>query len=325
MLIGLIAIVEVVVIVAIVGVFVYRPEPEVIAGEAEASEYRVAGKVPGRIEKFFFEEGDMVRKGDTLVSIYSPEVAAKMEQAQAARAAAEAQHQKALHGAREEQIEGTYELYQKAKTGREIYEKSFERVQRLYEKGVITLQKRDETEAQYKAAAATEKAALSQYNMALKGAQEEDKAAAKALVDRVDGVIREVELAEEERYLTSPIDGVISGIFPNVGELVGQGSPVMSVIDMTDMWFVFSVREDLLEGFGVGSEWFVQVPALGKRTYRVKISHIKAMASYATWRATKSNDRYDTRTFEVKARPMEKIEGLLPGMTAIITEQIDKK
>ncbi len=325
MLIGLIAIVEVVVIVAIVGVFVYRPEPEVIAGEAEASEYRVAGKVPGRIEKFFFEEGDMVRKGDTLVSIYSPEVAAKMEQAQAARAAAEAQHQKALHGAREEQIEGAYELYQKAKTGREIYEKSFERVQRLYEKGVITLQKRDETEAQYKAAAATEKAALSQYNMALKGAQEEDKAAAKALVDRVDGVIREVELAEEERYLTSPIDGVISGIFPNVGELVGQGSPVMSVIDMTDMWFVFSVREDLLEGFGVGSEWFVQVPALGKRTYRVKISHIKAMASYATWRATKSNDRYDTRTFEVKARPMEKIEGLLPGMTAIITEQIDKK
>ncbi|MBQ1652052.1 MAG: efflux RND transporter periplasmic adaptor subunit, partial [Paludibacteraceae bacterium] len=264
-------------------------------------------------------------KGDTLVSIYSPEVAAKMEQAQAARAAAEAQHQKALHGAREEQIEGAYELYQKAKTGREIYEKSFERVQRLYEKGVITLQKRDETEAQYKAAAATEKAALSQYNMALKGAQEEDKAAAKALVDRVDGVIREVELAEEERYLTSPIDGVISGIFPNVGELVGQGSPVMSVIDMTDMWFVFSVREDLLEGFGVGSEWFVQVPALGKRTYRVKISHIKAMASYATWRATKSNDRYDTRTFEVKARPMEKIEGLLPGMTAIITEQIDKK
>ena len=325
MLIGLIAIVEVVVIVAIVGVFVYRPEPEVIAGEAEASEYRVAGKVPGRIEKFFFEEGDMVRKGDTLVSIYSPEVAAKMEQAQAARAAAEAQHQKALHGAREEQIEGAYELYQKAKTGREIYEKSFERVQRLYEKGVITLQKRDETEAQYKAAAATEKAALSQYNMALKGAQEEDKAAAKALVDRVDGVIREVELAEEERYLTSPIDGVISGIFPNVGELVGQGSPVMSVIDMADMWFVFSVREDLLEGFGVGSEWFVQVPALGKRTYRVKISHIKAMASYATWRATKSNDRYDTRTFEVKARPMEKIEGLLPGMTAIITEQIDKK
>lgn len=325
LLIGLIAIVEVVVIVAIVGVFVYRPEPEVIAGEAEASEYRVAGKVPGRIEKFFFEEGDMVRKGDTLVSIYSPEVAAKMEQAQAARAAAEAQHQKALHGAREEQIEGAYELYQKAKTGREIYEKSFERVQRLYEKGVITLQKRDETEAQYKAAAATEKAALSQYNMALKGAQEEDKAAAKALVDRVDGVIREVELAEEERYLTSPIDGVISGIFPNVGELVGQGSPVMSVIDMTDMWFVFSVREDLLEGFGVGSEWFVQVPALSKRTYRVKISHIKAMASYATWRATKSNDRYDTRTFEVKARPMEKIEGLLPGMTAIITEQIDKK
>ncbi|MBQ4033461.1 MAG: efflux RND transporter periplasmic adaptor subunit, partial [Paludibacteraceae bacterium] len=242
LLIGLIAIVEVVVIVAIVGVFVYRPEPEIIAGEAEASEYRVSGKVPGRIEEFYFEEGDMVRKGDTLVSIYSPEVQAKMDQAQAARAAAEAIHQKALNGARKEQIEGAYELYQKAKTGREIYEKSFERVQRLYEKGVITLQKRDETEAQYKAALATEKAALSQYNMAKKGAQEEDKEAAKAMVERVNGIIEEVKIAQGEKYLVSPIDGMVSGIFPKRGELVGQGSPVMSILDINDIWFVFSIR-----------------------------------------------------------------------------------
>ncbi len=321
LLIGLIAIVEVVVIVAIVGVFVYRPEPEIIAGEAEASEYRVSGKVPGRIEEFYFEEGDMVRKGDTLVSIYSPEVQAKMDQAQAARAAAEAIHQKALNGARKEQIEGAYELYQKAKTGREIYEKSFERVQRLYEKGVITLQKRDETEAQYKAALATEKAALSQYNMAKKGAQEEDKEAAKAMVERVNGIIEEVKIAQGEKYLVSPIDGMVSGIFPKRGELVGQGSPVMSILDINDIWFVFSIREDLLEGYGIGSEWYVQVPALGKRTYKVRITHIKAMASYATWRATKSNDRYDTRTFEVKARPLEPIDGLHPGMTAVITER----
>jgi len=321
LLVGLVAIIEVIVIVAIVGVFVYRPEPQIIAGEAEASEYRVAGKVPGRIEEFFVEEGDEVKVGDTLVAIYSPEVEAKMAQAKAARSAAEAQHQKALHGARKEQIEGAYELYQKAKTGREIYEKSYQRVQRLYDKGVVSLQKRDETEAQYKAALATEKAALSQYTMAKNGAQEEDKAAAKALVDRADGAIQEVNLYLNEKYLIAPASGIISGIFPNKGELVGQGSPVMSIIDLDDMWFTFSVREDLLSGLCVGSEILIEVPALGKRTYKVKITHIKAMASYATWRATKANDRFDTRTFEVKARPMEDIEGLLPGMTAIVSDK----
>lgn len=324
LLIGLVAIIEVIVIVAIIGVFVYRPEPEIIAGEAEASEYRVSGKVPGRIEEFFFEEGDYVQKGDTLVAIYSPEVAAKMAQAQAARSAAEAQHLKAEHGARPEQIEGAYELYQKAKTGREIYEKSFQRVQRLYDKGVVSLQKRDETEAQYKAALATEKAALSQYNMAKKGAQEEDKAAAKALVDRADGAIQEVNLYLSERYLLAPASGIISGIFPHKGELVGQGSPVMSIVDMDDMWFTFSVREDLLKGFCVGSEWLIEIPALGERTYKIKITHMKAMASYATWRATRANDRFDTRTFEVKGRPMEEIEGLHPGMTAIVVNKIEE-
>lgn len=322
LVIGLIAIIEVFVIVGIVGIFVYRPEPEVIAGEAEATEYRVSGKVPGRIEEFFVEEGDEVHKGDTLVAIYSPEVAAKMAQAQAARNAAEAQHQKALNGARKEQIEGAYEMYQKAKTGREIYEKSYQRVQRLYDKGVVSLQKRDEAEAQYKAALATEKAAKSQYTMARNGAQEEDKAAAQALVDRADGAIQEVNLYLSERYLISPTDGIVSGIFPNRGELVGQGSPVMSIVDNTDMWFTFSIREDLLKGFYVGSEWLIEIPALGERTYKVKITHIKAMASYATWRATKSNDRFDTRTFEVKARPMEQIEGLRPGMTAIMNKEI---
>ena len=322
LLLGLIALLTVVVIVAIVGVLALRPEKILIQGEAEAAEYRVSGKVPGRIEMYLYEEGDQVKKGDTLVVIYSPEVEAKKAQALAAREMAEAVNQKAKNGAQREQIQGAYELYQKAKAGEEIYRKSFERVQRLYEKGVVSAQKRDETEAQYKAAEATVKAARSQYQMALAGARAEDKAAAEAQVAKVDGILQEVAAAEAEKYLLSPCDGEVSELFPKVGELVGQGSPVMSIVDLNDVWFTFAVREDMLSRFTVGSVVEVTIPALDNNVkYPLNVVHIKAMGTYATWRSTKQNGGYDVRTFDVKCRPTTTIPNLRPGMTALIAEK----
>ena len=320
LLIGLVALLTVVVIVALVGVFALRPEETLIQGEAEATEYRVSGKVPGRIEMYLYEEGEQVHKGDTLVVIYSPEVEAKKEQALAARDMAEAVNQKAKNGARREQITGAYELYQKAKAGEEIYRKSYSRVQRLYEKGVVSAQKRDEVEAQYKAATATVRAAKSQYDMALAGARDEDKAAAEAQVARVDAILKEVAAAEAERYLLSPCDGEVSELFPHVGELVGQGSPVMAIVDLNDIWFTFAVREDMLSKFVVGSVVEIRIPALGDTKYPVTVTHIKAMGTYATWRTTKQNGGYDVRTFDVKCRPLEAIPNLRPGMTALVTE-----
>ena len=321
LLLGVIALLAVVIIVALVGVLALRPEKVLIQGEAEAAEYRVSGKVPGRVEMYLYEEGERVRKGDTLVIIYSPEVEAKKAQALAARDMAEAVNQKAKNGAQREQITGAYELYQKAKAGEEIYRKSYERVQRLYDKGVVSEQKRDETEAQYKAAVATVNAAKSQYDMALAGARDEDKAAAEAQVARVDGILKEISAAEAERYLLSPCDGEVSERFPKVGELVGQGSPVMSIVDMDDVWFTFAVREDMLQHFAVGSIIEVRVPALGEMTYPVTVTHIKAMGTYATWRSTKQNGGYDVRTFDVKCRPMMTIPNLRPGMTALVIEK----
>ncbi|MBQ3998918.1 MAG: efflux RND transporter periplasmic adaptor subunit [Paludibacteraceae bacterium] len=322
LLLGLIALLTVVVIVAVVGVLALRPEKTLIQGEAEAAEYRVSGKVPGRIEMYLYEEGEQVKKGDTLVVIYSPEVEAKKAQALAAREMAEAVNQKAKNGARNEQIQGAFELYQKAKAGEEIYRKSFERVQRLYDKGVVSAQKRDEVEAQYKAAVDTVNAARSQYQMALAGAREEDKAAAEAQVARVDGILQEIAAAEAEKYLLSPCDGEVSELFPKVGELVGQGSPVMSIVDLNDVWFTFAVREDMLSHFPMGSVVQVTIPALGTETkYPLTVTHIKAMGTYATWRSTQQNGGYDVRTFDVKCRPTTTIPGLRPGMTALIAEK----
>ena len=252
------------------------------------------------------------------MKIDSPEVKAKLAQAKAAESAAAAQKEKAMSGARQEQIAGAYEMWQKALAAEEIMTKSHERMKRLYEQKVISEQKLDEAEAQYKAAKATCAAAKSQYDMAVSGARREDKEAAAALVNQARAAIMEVESYMGELYLTSPSDGIISARFPKTGELVGQGSPVMAVTDLDDIWFTFSIREDMLQGLKIGDELIVSIPALGYRECRTKINYISAMESYATWRATKETDGYDAKTFEIRSVPESRIEGLLPGMTAIV-------
>ena len=237
LLIGIIALLAIVAAVALVGYIVSKPDPIVLQGQAEAAEYRVSGKVPGRVEKFYAGEGDFVHKGDTLVKIESPEVQAKMAQAMAVKSAAEAQKNKALKGARQEQIAAAYEMWQKALAGEEVMKKSFERTSRLYEQEVVSAQKFDEVQAQYKAAKATSAAAKAQYDMAVKGARKEDIETVEALVDQATAALAEVESYLGELYLTAPADGIISARFPKQGELVGQGAPVMAVTDLDDAWF----------------------------------------------------------------------------------------
>ena len=317
MMLAFIATLIVVLLVALAGFFLLTPPDEVIMGQAEATTVRVSGKVPGRIESYRFQEGDKVKAGDTLVFLNTPEVKAKLMQAEALKAAAEAQHAKALKGAREQEITGAYELWQKTKAGLEIAEKSYNRVRNLYEKGVMSAQKKDEAEANYNAMVATEKAARSQYEMAKEGARKEDKAAAAALVNQASGAVAEVESYVEEEALTSPIDGEIIERFPEVGELVGTGAPILNIADMNDMWVTFSIREDLLAQIRIGNEIHAFVPALGNQDIVLKVYYIKDMGTYAAWKATKSTGQYDAKTFEVRARPLQPIEGLRPGMSVI--------
>lgn len=316
--IGIGVLVALIAAVSVLGIIFSRPKEAVIQGEAEAAEYRISGKVPGRIEAFYAAEGDMVHKGDTLVLIDSPEVRAKLAQANAAYAAAAAQRNKANTGARKEEIAGAYEIWQKALVGKDIAKKTLDRATRLHEQKVISDQKFDEATAQYNAAAATAEAAKSQYDMAVKGAREEDKAAAIALVDRANGAVMEVRSYLSELKLTSPVDGVISARYPHVGELVGTGSPIMTVTDLSDMWFTFNIREDKLHSMKSGDKLRLSIPALDGKEIDATVTYIAARESYATWRATKETDQYDAKTFEVRAVPTAVVEGLRPGMTAIV-------
>ena len=319
LLIGVAALVIILIVISVVGYLVSRPQPIVIQGEAEATEYRVSGKVPGRIEEFRAEEGQAVHKGDTLVIIDSPEIRSKIREANAARAAATAQKDKAMHGARQEQITGAYELWQKAMVGEEVMRKSFERIQRLHDEKVVSDQKYDEVAAQYQAAQATTRAAKSQYDMAVNGARQEDKDAAVALVERANAAVELVNAYKDEIRLTSPSDGIVADIYPKVGELVGQGAPIMTIQDLDDMWFTFNVREDRLKGMQIGDHIQLSIPALNGRTVEAQVYYLAARESYATWKATREIGEFDTRTFEVRARPEGHVEGLRPGMSAIMT------
>ena len=318
-LLAVIGFAGVVIIVALIGFFALGRDPEIIQGQVEVTEYRVSSKVPGRILELRVKEGDYVKVGDTLAILDAPEVRAKMEQAQSAESAAAALELKAQNGARKEQIQGAFSVLQQAKAGLEIAEKSYNRVQRLYDEGVMSAQKRDEAYANYKAMEAQCKAAQSQYDMAKNGARMEDKLAASAQVGRARGAVQEVNSYIHETVQIAQMEGEVSDVYPKVGELVGTGSPIMSIAVMQDMWGTFNVREDQLNGMQVGTEFDAFVPAFDK-TVKMKVYYLKDQGSYAVWKATKANGQYDLKTFEVKARPVDKLEGLRPGMSLIIKD-----
>ena len=310
--------VGIIVITIVVGLSLPK-HTDIIQGQAETTDYRLSSKVPARVCEIRVQEGDHVRRGDTLVILEAPDIRAKLSQAEAAYAAAQAQEQKAQNGTRQEQVQQAYEMWQKARAAMEVAEKTYHRINRLFENGVMAEQKRDEAQAQYEAMVATERAARSQYDMAVNGARIEDKAAAGAQVRRAQGAVSEVNSYMDETVLLATADGIVTEIFPEPGELVGTGAPIMNVSCTDDVWFTFNIREDLLPGLTVGTETEVYLPAFDKRI-PVRITKMKDVGTFAVWKATKALDGFDLKTFEVKARPlnMEGLENVRGGMSVIM-------
>ncbi len=318
-LLAIIGFATVVILVAIIGFFTLGKKPEIVQGEIEVSEYRVSSKLPGRILELRVKEGDYVRVGDTLAILEAPEVNAQEKAAAAQQQAAAAMSDMADNGARKEQIQAAYQLWQQALAAADIAQKSYERVQNLFDQGVMSAQKRDEAFAGYKAREAQVKAAKSQYDMAKNGAREEEKRAAKKQAQAAEGAANVVRSLLRETVQISNVEGEVSSVYPKEGELVGTGSPIMSISIMKDLWGTFNIREDQLNGMKVGDTFKAYAPAFNKEI-NMKVFYIKDQGSYAVWKATKTNGQYDLKTFEVKARPTQKFEGLRPGMSLVIKE-----
>ncbi len=306
-------------VLAIIGFLFINKPAEILQGQAEATSVRVSGKLPGRILEFYVTEGQMVHKGDTLVHIHSSLAEAKMEQARSMEDAASALNKKVDSGTRPQIVQSALEVWKQAQAAEEIAAKTNKRMEALYADGVISAQKRDEAQAAYQAATAASAAARSQYELAKIGPQSEDRTQSAAMVGVARGGVAEVQAVLEDQYLTAPCDGQIDVIFPHVGELVSLGAPIMNVLRIDDKWVTFNVREDRLKNFTMDKVFKVYIPALDKEV-KVKIYYVRDMGAYATWHATKTTGDWDSKTFEVKARPEEQLPDLRPGMTVIYKE-----
>jgi HlyD family secretion protein len=300
---------------------VAAPVPEVIQGQIEATEIDVSAKIPGRIEDVVVHEGDRVTKGDLVATIDSPEINAKLAQAMAARKAASAQRDKANHGARQEEIRAAEASWQRAKGAAELAEKTFHRVERLAKDGILPAQRRDEAEAGWKTSRDAENAAKALYDLALNGARNEDKAAAAAMVDVAAGTIAEVESYKRETKIMAPATAEVFKRNIQPGEMVSAGLPIVTLVDVSDSWATFYLRENQLAGLTMGSRITLAIPALQGRQERFEVSYLAAAADFATWRATNAQGGIDVKTFEVRARPVSPVAGLRPGMSVVLVQQ----
>ena len=316
-LLAVLGFVAVVVIVAVIGYFTIDRTPEIIQGQVEVSEYRVACKLPGRVTELLVKEGDHVHKGDILAKLAIPEANAQEKVAEATAGATEAISALTEAPTRREAVESAYQVYQQAIAANGIAEKTYGRMQRLFDEGVMSAQKRDEAKAAFEATQAGVQVAKSQWELAKSGARKEAKEAARKQAQAATSAIDVVRSVLKETVQRATADGEVETIYPKVGELVGFGSPIMSISMVDDIWGTFNVREDQLKDMKIGTKLKVYVPALDKQI-EMRVTSLKDQGSYAVWKATKSNGQYDLKTFQVKARPVQKVNGLKPGMSLII-------
>lgn len=296
----------------------FRPKPLLLEGEVEVTEIDVAAKLAGRVDHVQVRLGQSVRRGDLLFTLDSPEVRAKLKQAESAQAAAQALSRKADTGARTQEIEAAEQQWERARAAADLADVTQQRIERLFTDGIVPQQRRDEAAAQARAARAAAEAARALAEMAREGARTEDKAAASAVAAQAGGAVSEVEAYVAETKIHAPADGEVAALLIDAGEIAPAGFPVITLADLTDLWVVFQVREDLLARIGLGTELTGRVPALGDREVRLKVDYLAALGAFATWRATSASSGFDLKTFEVRARPVAPVEGLRPGMSVVV-------
>jgi HlyD family secretion protein len=297
---------------------VAQPPPDIVQGQMEATEIDVSAKIPGRIGTIAVREGDRVSRGDLVATLDSPEIEAKLSQARGARQAAKAQRDKADHGARQEDIRAAEASWHRARGAADLAEKTFQRIDRLARDGVVPGQRRDEAETAWRTARDAEAAAKALHDLAVNGARQEDRAAASAMVDAASGAVDEVSVFLRETRVLAPASGEVFRRNLQPGEMTAAGLPLITLIDLEDMWATFYLREDQLHGLTIGARLRLSLPALANREEEFQVSYLAAAADYATWRSTSASGGFDVKTFEVRARPVRPVPGLRPGMSVIL-------
>lgn len=297
-----------------------NPEPAPIQGMVDATTIAVSAKIPGRIDELLVREGDHVAAGTPIAKIAIPEIEAKLRQVEALERAAAAKASLADEGARTEEIRAARAQLERAKAAEALAARSWTRVDALFKDGLVSAQRHDEVKAQLDGARGAVRAAAAMLEALETGLRSQEKDAAHALAEQARGGVSEVQSLADEALVKTPRAGEITKVIIDPGEVAPAGFPIVQVTDLTDAWVSFNMREDDLKGVVPGVKWMIDVPALG-RSVEVEVYWVSARGDYAVWRATRQNSGYDLRTFEVRARPTAPVEGLRPGMSAILASR----
>ena len=291
----------------------------IIQGTVECKTHIASSKIAGRIDSIFVAEGDWVERGELLYTISTPELDNKLKQAEALRNEAKALNREVDRGARKQQIEAAHSMVEKAEAGMALAQATFERVARLYSKGVIPCQQYDEAKANLEAMTANHQAACAEYSLALAGATSDEKDIVAAKLDEATAVVEEVNLYINDGKVYAPASGIVSSITSNEGELIGTGYPTVIILGTDDCWATFNIKEDEMNKITYSSHMRGYIPALDKWA-EFEVYYIASEADFATWTATRARGGFDIRTFEIRARCTDKSLKILPGMSVIIYE-----
>lgn len=287
-------------------------------GQMEARTISVSSKVPGRVGEVLVEAGDNVRAGQIVARMRLPEIEAKLAQAQAQDQAVEAKRSMVDEGLRPEEKKAAKAEWERALAAANLADKTYNRLAALFKDGLVSRERYDEARAKMLATRDQAEAAKQVYELAMSGSRAQQKTIASAESREAAAEVREAASLADNVELKAPSDGQVDKVVLVGGEMAGAGFPVLTLVNLDDQWASFNIREEYLPGITIGHEMIARIPALGASDARFRVYYISPRAAYATWRSTREDSGYDMKTFEVRARPVEKIPDLRPGMTVLV-------
>jgi HlyD family secretion protein len=298
--------------------YLVRPEPLLVQGEADATRFDLAARVDGRVAEIPVQRGQNVEAGAVLVRIDNPETVAKHQQALAAKVVAEAQLANIQAGTRAEVIAARKAAMERAEASLVLAQKTNDRTSQLAAGGNAPQARLDQTTDALHESQRTVDQAKSAYEQAVNGYTREEREIAKANVDKAIADIQAVQSIIDQMVVYAPVNSQIYQRNVEPGEYVAPGVPLITLIDLGDLWIHFDLREDLVSTLKVGDRFDVRIPALGDRRIAVEVKLIATKGEYASWRATRATGDFDLRTFSIRAYPVEKVPELRPGMSAYL-------
>jgi HlyD family secretion protein len=315
------AVIVAVVIAAVAALSIWylvRPEPLLVQGEVDATRLDIAARVDGRVGEVPVVRGQNVGANAVLVRIDNPETVAKHQQAVAAKIVAEAQLANIHVGTRVEVIAARKAALERARAGLVLAQKTYERVRQLAEHGNAPQARLDQvTDALHESERGVDQA-KSAYEQAVNGYTKEEREIAAANVNKAIADIAAVQSIIDQMVVYAPVASQVYKRNVEPGEYVSPGVPLVTLIDLDDMWIHFDLREDLVKSLKVGDRFDVRIPALADRRITVEVKLIATKGEYASWRATRATGDFDLRTFSIRAYPVDKVPELRPGMSAYL-------